>query len=289
LADFIVYVFVSGLAFFVGAAMLTVGAAVGLSLRWRWGRSVGRALVIAGLAFVWLSSTPMALWRLPAALVLAGLWLIAEVGRPRFGPVPLRLASCALFAFVLGPVLSEWGECHRHVFPRAGTRTFYVIGDSISGGTGIEGEVLWPEVLDRLMPRNRAMNLAEPGATCATALAQARQLPERDACVLLEIGGNDLLAGEPPAAFRRDLEALLREALRGDRAVVMFELPLPPFHAAYGRIQRELADKYAVGLIPKRYFARIIMSPGDTIDGLHLSAKGHERMAETVRGLLSRD
>jgi len=37
--------------------------------------------------------------------------------------------------------------------------------------------------------------------------------------------------------------------------VVMFELPLFPHMIAYGRIQRGLAAKYEVWLIPKRFFA----------------------------------
>jgi lysophospholipase L1-like esterase len=64
--------------------------------------------------------------------------------------------------------------------------------------------------------------------------------------------------------------------------VVMFELPLPPFRNEYGRVQRKLASKYGVVLIPKRVFVGVLTEEGATMDGVHLSPQGHERMAEIV-------
>ena len=66
----------------------------------------------------------------------------------------------------------------------------------------------------------------------------------------------------------------------------MFELPLPPFHHLYGRIQRKLARQFGVVLIPKRYFAKVLASPENTSDGLHLSEKGANLMADTVEELI---
>lgn len=42
------------------------------------------------------------------------------------------------------------------------------------------------------------------------ALQQAKELPEH-CCVLIEIGGNDLLGGEPSGKFDNDLRSLLSE------------------------------------------------------------------------------
>ncbi len=229
MVNLIVYVFVSGLALFIGAAMLTLGVAVGLVVRGRLGRSAGRGLVIAGLVFVWLSATPMPLWAAVALSALAGAWLVAEMGCRRWGPCLLQVCSCVLVTFAGACVLAELPHQLRPNLPSVGTRTVYVIGDSISGGVGIENEALWPADLDGLMPGRRVVNLAVPGATCATALAQARRVPEQGAYVLLEIGGNDLLGRASPAAFRRDLQALLLQLSTGDRTLVMFELPLPSF------------------------------------------------------------
>ena len=71
-----------------------------------------------------------------------------------------------------------------------------------------------------------------------------------------------------------------------EREILMFELPLPPFHHNFGRIQRKLARKHGVALIPKRLFAQVLAAPGSTSDGLHLSEKGATLMADTVKDLI---
>jgi acyl-CoA thioesterase-1 len=71
------------------------------------------------------------------------------------------------------------------------------------------------------------------------------------------------------------------------RQVVMFELPLPPFHHEYGRIQRTLAHKYGVSLIPKRVFLTVLAASDSTLDTIHLSQAGHELMAARVWQLIS--
>jgi acyl-CoA thioesterase I len=67
----------------------------------------------------------------------------------------------------------------------------------------------------------------------------------------------------------------------------MFELPLIPDRIAYGQIQRRLAAKYGIHLIPKRYFVRVITGAEATSDGLHLSKTGAQRMAHLVAQVLS--
>jgi lysophospholipase L1-like esterase len=67
----------------------------------------------------------------------------------------------------------------------------------------------------------------------------------------------------------------------------MFELPLLPHKIAYGQIQRRLATKYGVRLIPKRYFVGVIRGADATSDGLHLTNAGAHRMAALVARALS--
>ena len=59
--------------------------------------------------------------------------------------------------------------------------------------------------------------------------------------MLIELGGNDLLGRTDPARFGQNLDALVRLVQGTGRAVVMFELPLPPFTNAYGIEQRRVA------------------------------------------------
>lgn len=69
----------------------------------------------------------------------------------------------------------------------------------------------------------------------------------------------------------------------------MFELPLPPLFNGYGYAQRALAAKHKVALIPRRLLASVLFSPDATLDSIHLSDQGHQRLAESVAEILSLD
>lgn len=115
----------------------------------------------------------------------------------------------------------------------------------------------------------------------------AGKVAPEDRVVLIEIGGNDLLAGVPSATFEKSLDATLSKLAMPGRTVVMFELPLLPHKIAYGQIQRRMAAKYHVWLIPKRCFVEVIGGRDATSDGLHLSESGAHRMATLVATVLS--
>jgi lysophospholipase L1-like esterase len=130
-------------------------------------------------------------------------------------------------------------------------------------------------------------NLSQPGAQVADALDWTKKLNAGDTLVLIEIGGNDLIAGTPTADFDYELKGLLQACVRPGRTVVMFELPLLPHRIGYGRSQRRLAAKYGVILIPKRYLVQVLAGEGATSDGLHLSAAGARQMADLVSRALA--
>jgi hypothetical protein len=73
------------------------------------------------------------------------------------------------------------------------------------------------------------------------------------------------------------------------RAIVMFELPLPPLAMRYCAVQRRLAAEHQVQLIPRRHFLQVLTSTGGTVDGIHLSKRGQTRLMELVQNLLKID
>ena len=59
----------------------------------------------------------------------------------------------------------------------------------------------------------------------------------------------------------------------------MMEIPWAPFHGAFCRAQRDMAEKHGVTLIPRRIFAGVLEGRDSTVEGIHLSNRGHEKMA----------
>jgi len=159
-----------------------------------------------------------------------------------------------------------------------------VIGDSISAGINPLVPP-WPALMQQLtgIP---VKSLAQVGATTSDGIELAAGVTPQDNLVLIEIGGNDLIANLPSSRFAQALEAILSNLAVPGRTVVMFELPLLPYKVDYGQIQRGLAAKYGVWLIPKRYFVGVISGADATSDGLHLTATGTQRMVSLVSRVL---
>lgn len=275
-----IFLFVSGIAFFSGAFSILASVALSFARASKWRRMAARTLLFTGIAFIVCSSTPIPNWLYAMGGPAMAFWLFSA----RLPDVLARRTSVAargvLAGVVLVSVVMEW-PWHRAPPPPAPFATLHVIGDSMSAGLGARGEITWP-VLLQLDHGMSVTNLAQPGATLASALKQAAQIREKKPTVLVEVGGNDLLSSTPTVEFERDLRALLDALDAKEATVVMMELPLPPFHNAYGAIQRRLATEHRAILLPKGLFAGVLFSKDGTSDSLHLSQEGHQRMADMV-------
>lgn len=275
--------FLDGTAMFAGLVLVLGAGALFVWFGAVLLRPVLTVLSLAGLAAVLLSAVPLpgwlyAFWILPAGAVLVLGNLSGAAPALRFRAFAVLLAASAAILLVEMPHLRA-----PHIRVDA-EQPVYVVGDSISAGIG-SGERCWPEVL-AAATSVRVVNLAEPGATTQSALAQVPRIAESNAVVLLEIGGNDLLDRKDAATFESHLDQLISVLRANGHDVAMFELPLFPFQNAFGRAQRAVAMRHAVALIPRRHFARVLGMENGTLDGLHLTQQGHDEMARRVATLL---
>ncbi|HEX8199318.1 MAG TPA: GDSL-type esterase/lipase family protein, partial [Isosphaeraceae bacterium] len=252
-----------------------------------WVRAIRNILVGLGGALVVVSATPLSPGSYLVLLVVSLLWLAGEAFRRRVpGRLVLGLRAAAVMAWLMAVLV----EAPYHVVPRVpplGRPVLGIIGDSVTSGLGEPRTGTWPGLLARRhgVP---IRDHSEAGATARSASGQAEALSADEQLVLLEIGGNDLLGGARPEEFAAGLETLLTAVSRPGRVVVMLELPLPPFSNEFGRVQRRLARRHRVLLVPKRVFLGVLQQEGATFDSIHLTPEGHDRMAaevwEVVRG-----
>jgi acyl-CoA thioesterase-1 len=294
--SWLIYLFGSGLAFFVGAGFILAAAALFTRVSRGWRASLLTILALVGTGVVALSAAPLSYWFYGIAAIVTLGWLIAErcghsaaeeridnispTARKRaalFNRVNLRWATSAVW---LGAVLLELPSQFAPRVRALGNPPLYIIGDSITAGAGAGEKHFWPDLLPKSV---EVHNFAKVGATAASArTSQIETLPQAGGLILLEIGGNDLLGDTPAAAFERDLDQLLAEIVAPGRTVLMFELPLPPLANEYGRVQRRLARQHGVQLIPKRILMGVLSGDGTTLDSVHHSDAGHQRLASTM-------
>ena len=283
--NWLVYFFGSGLAFFAGTCLLVSG----LSLGWIGKRSIVRGLrrvtVFIGLIFVVLSAAPLPIWYYVLLGVACLSWPVIE---GKHSEKLQRIRTFLRLAVLLITLAGVAVEIPWHFMPRippADGKRLYIIGDSVAAGTGENSIKTWPALLAK-EESIEVVDLSEMGAMVRNAIRKAESVEIGTGLILIEIGGNDLLGTSTAQDFENDLSRLL-ELLRGKgRALVMFELPLPPFANEFGRVQRRLAAKHQVTLIPKRVFINILTTNGATGDSVHLTQFGHELMSQVVWKLI---
>jgi acyl-CoA thioesterase-1 len=282
--DHLIFHIASGQAFFLGSGLILLGLLLSVTVNSK-GILVLRDLgVILGGILVSISATPLPLWFFGVLGCVSLSWLVLEWLKAKVAKRWLASFRLALLASWLTAIAVELPYHLMPTVPSLGRPDLYLIGDSVSAGTG-DKAVTWPQLLSR-QHSITVHDLSQMGATVASAMKQASRLQDKNGLVLLEIGGNDLLGSTTAAKFEAGLEKLLAAVCRPGRTVVMFELPLLPFANDYGSHQRNLAHQFGVLLLPKRIFLRVLTTSGATEDGVHLTPAGHQLMADTVWDLL---
>ncbi len=287
LNQFAAYLFSSGDAFFVGAALIVLGRATTWHFRNHRAGKWLRVLTILGVIVFVLSMTPIPWW-------LYGLCLIPPLvsldvpfradHQSRWVQFVRRVQPLVELLLLVSVTVELIDRHHLHVPPLATLPAeVHVVGDSLSAGIADEQEDLWPSLLASKW-HVPVTNHAQAGATTATAFQQADEIDCDDCLVLIEIGGNDFFQGRMATQIEADWDRLLARLSGSRRNLIMFELPLPPIPGAYDLacLQRRLAHRHAARLIPRRDFARALLAPGTTSDGLHLTRKGHRAVADLV-------
>lgn len=245
-----------------------------------------RLVAITGLIWILISSTP-----LPSIiywLIAIGLGFVIFLHRVYPDAFPGIVECLIKIMILLLCVIWISLELPNWIVPSVAKNRYkklIVIGDSISAGIGFHGEKTWIECI-REKYGIETVSISMGGGQIEDAIRMSLQIKDQKAFILFEIGGNDIFKDEPVEKIEKSLELLLEKTCAPERTIAMLELPLPPFHADICRIQRKLAKKYGVILIPKRYFAKILSGKDSTVDGLHLSNFGHEKMAETLWPLI---
>ena len=136
-----------------------------------------------------------------------------------------------------------------------------IFGDSLSAAYGLASDQGWVSLLGARANRAgldwRVVNASISGETTAGGL---RRLPEdlkrhQPAVVVIALGANDALRGQPIAGIRDNLEKMIRLARQARAEPVLVGLMIPPnygidYAAQFRDLYPELARKLKVPLVP---------------------------------------
>jgi acyl-CoA thioesterase I len=169
----------------------------------------------------------------------------------------------------------------------AAPKTILAFGDSLMAGYQLRpGEGFAPQLEAALRARGRDVKVVGAGVSGdTTAQGKARVnwvlagMAKKPDLVILELGANDMLRGQPPATAKANLDAMIT-TFKGKGVPVMLAgmLAQPNLGAAYAKefnaIYPTLAKKHAIALYPF-FMDGVATVPGMQIaDGMHPSPKG---------------
>jgi acyl-CoA thioesterase-1 len=127
-----------------------------------------------------------------------------------------------------------------------------VLGDSLSAGYGLPDGAAWPALLAAALREQElpwtVVNAAISGDTSAGGLARLPALLERHrpTLVLIELGANDALRGQPLTATAANLRAMIAAAQAAGARVGLIGMQIPPnFGPVYTRQFRDLYKQVA--------------------------------------------
>jgi acyl-CoA thioesterase-1 len=274
------YIFAGGAAYYPALAICVTAILAMRFARGSWWKSSSRVAAVLATAIVAASAIPLDWWLYATwgVAVAAALLILGRMNAQQQWLYNSAMAAAILSTVALG--VAELPYRFMPALPYKAGGVLYTLGDSLSmGADTMNGN--WPALLGN-HAEMEVHAFAFGGAKLGTAMSNAERVEPNAGLVIVELGGNDIFYGTPYVEFADDLDTMLEKLSRHGAPVVLLELPLPPFYNRFGAAQRRLAAKHGAILVPKSLLARVLASPGATIDGLHLSNAGHERLATVL-------
>ncbi|HSN56313.1 MAG TPA: arylesterase [Candidatus Sulfomarinibacteraceae bacterium] len=167
-----------------------------------------------------------------------------------------------------------------------------VLGDSLAAGLGLPAVEAFPAVVESLLRERghavEVVNAGVSGDTTAGGLARLDWVLQQPADILVvELGGNDALRGQDLEATESNLRAIVRRGRAAGARVLLLGMDVPSnygpdYGSRFAALYERLAEEEKVQLVPG--FVREVGSDPTLLqpDGLHPTAEGQQRLAETL-------
>jgi acyl-CoA thioesterase-1 len=177
--------------------------------------------------------------------------------------------------------------------PACAACTVLVFGDSLAAAYNLAAEQGWVHLIaQRIAERKlpwRIVNASISGETTAGGLRRLAEDLKRHkpSIVVIELGANDALRGQPIAGMRANLEQMIRLARQARAEPVLVGMMIPPnygidYAAEFRDMYAALAAKHQLRLVP--FLLEGVADKPDLFqaDQLHPTARAQPRIADNV-------
>ena len=183
----------------------------------------------------------------------------------------------------------------------AAAGTLLIVGDSISAGFGLDTRQGWVALLQKRLKEegytDQVINASISGDTSAGGQARLPALltAHKPSLVVLELGGNDGLRGQPPQQLQQNLASMIERSREAGAKVILLGMRLPPnygvrYTTAFAQVYEQLAQQHKVPLVP--FFLEGVGGVPELMqaDGIHPALGAQQRLLEnawpTIKPLL---
>lgn len=213
----------------------------------------------------------------------------------------LSLLGLPVLWLAWGAMLYDWqqGMHPERLGSLMPDRPVVCLGDSLTsfGPQGGYPEYLADEIA---IP---VVNCGEPGITAERALRTSlpKALKSNPQVVVIELGEHEFLRGKSRELALENLERLIAACWEGNARVVLMEMPRGYMFDPYAGLERELARKHDLELIPDSVVRWLLLTsptlpPGmwtlgpflTEADGVHPNERGNRLLAQYVAASLER-
>lgn len=173
-------------------------------------------------------------------------------------------------------------------------KTIMILGDSLSAGYGIDAQQGWVHLLQQRLnqqypKQHKVVNASVSGETTSGALARLPKLIQahRPDVLVIELGGNDGLRGQPPKMIQQNLEKMIQQGQQNKAKVILLGMKIPPnYGSSYTQLfeqnYRVLSQKYKISFMP--FFLKDVAGKKALMqsDGIHPNAKAQPILLNNV-------
>lgn len=173
-----------------------------------------------------------------------------------------------------------------------GRPVIVAFGDSLTAGFGLPEDQCFTALLQRKIDEKgygyRVINAGVSGDTSAGGVSRIDWALEGAVkYLILELGGNDGLRGQPVAEMKKNLAEIIERAQARGVTVILAGMEAPPnlgeeYTSDFRQAFRDLAKKYQLTLIPFLLDSVAGRREMNQPDGIHPNAAGEKVMAENV-------
>ncbi|AVJ21894.1 arylesterase [Pseudomonas sp. MF6751] len=175
----------------------------------------------------------------------------------------------------------------------AAAGTVLIVGDSISAGFGLDTRKGWVALLEQRLKQegfdDKVVNASISGDTSAGGLARlpAALATHKPDVVVIELGGNDGLRGQPPAQLQQNLASMIQQSRDSGAKVLLLGMQIPPNYGkryveAFAKVFGDVAQKEKVPFVP--FFLEGVGGHPELMqaDGLHPAVGAQDKLLENV-------